>query len=77
MSKVNVEEFDACHRFMSDYVQFILLLAERKYVQLTHNVASENVVIFVNYDKNNLEIRLRNLSDILSKNYKKVTFPGT
>ena len=62
---------------MSGYVQFILLLVERKYVQLTHNVASENVVIFVNYDKNNLEIRLRNLSDILSKNYKKVTFPGT
>ena len=62
---------------MSGYVQFILPLVERKYVQLTHNVASENVVIFVNYDKNNLEIRLRNLSDILSKNYKKVTFPGT
>ena len=54
MSKVIVEEFDACHRFMSDYVQFILLLVERKYVQLTHNVASENVVIFVNYDKNKI-----------------------
>ena len=77
MSKVIVEKFDACHRFMSGYVQFILPLVERKYVQLTHNVASENVVIFVNYDKNNLEIRLRNLSDILSKNYKKVTFPVT
>ena len=55
MSKVIVEEFDACHRFMSDYVQFILLLVERKYVQLTHNVASENVVIFVNYDKNKIK----------------------
>ena len=55
MSKVIVEEFDACHRFMSGYVQFILPLVERKYVQLTHNVASENVVIFVNYDKNKIK----------------------
>lgn len=51
MSNIILEEFDVCHQFMSNYVQFILPLNERNFVGLEHNVGCEDYVIFVNYDK--------------------------
>ena len=51
MSKIIVEEFDVCHKFISGCVQYILPLNKRKFVNLTHEVGSEDFVIFVSYDK--------------------------
>ena len=49
MSNIILEEFDVCHQFMSNYVEFILPLNERNFVGLEHNVGCEDYVIFVNY----------------------------
>ena len=51
MSNIILEEFDVCHQFMSNYVEFILPLNERNFVGLEHNVGCEDCVIFVNYYK--------------------------
>lgn len=51
MSKNVIEEFDVCLKFMSECIEFVYPLEERKIVQLQHNVACEDFVIFVGYDK--------------------------
>ena len=51
MSKIIVEEFDICHKFMESCVQHILPLNEREFVGLTHIVSCDEFVIFVSYDK--------------------------
>ena len=48
---------------MSNTFQFILPLEERTFVHLIHNVACEDFLIFVNYEKNNLEIKLNSLCE--------------
>ena len=35
ISKIVVEEFDYCHKFVESTVQFILLLEDRKLVHMT------------------------------------------
>ena len=51
MSKIVVEEFDVCHRFMSDVVEFILPIEQRIFVLVEYNVSSEDFIYFVGYDK--------------------------
>ena len=35
ISKIVVEKFDYCHKFVESTVQFILLLEDRKFVHMT------------------------------------------
>ena len=51
MPKIVVEEFDVCHKFVSDVVEFILPIEQRKFVLGEHNVSREDFIIFVGYDK--------------------------
>ena len=51
MSKIGIEEFEVCHKFISEVVNFILLIEQGKFVQVEHNVSCEDFVIFIGYDK--------------------------
>ena len=51
MSKIIVEEFDVCHKFMESCVQHILPFNEREFVSLTHLVSCDEFIIFLSYDK--------------------------
>ena len=51
MSKIVVEEFDVCHKFVSEVVEFILPIEQRRFVLVEHNVSCEDFIIFVGYDK--------------------------
>ena len=68
MSKIIVEEFDVCHKFMSDCVQYILPLKDRKFVNLTHVVGSDDFIIFMSYDKKNFRGRIQQfIRDIIKE----------
>ena len=64
MSRITVEEFEVCHQFMQNCVQYNLPLHERKFVNLTHLVSCDDFVIFVSCDENILEVRLNNLFEL-------------
>ena len=51
MSEKRTEEFEVCHKFISEVVDFILLIEQRKFVQVEHNVSRKDFVIFIGYDK--------------------------
>ena len=53
MSRITVEEFEVCHQFMQNCVQYNLPLHERKFVNLTHLVSCDDFVIFVSCDEKN------------------------
>ena len=55
MSKIVVEEFDVCHKFVSEVVEFILPIEQRRFVLVEHNVSCEDFIIFVGYDKSLFE----------------------
>ena len=38
MSKIVVEEFDVCHKFVSEVVEFILPIEQRRFVLVEHNI---------------------------------------
>ena len=55
MSKIVIEEFEVCHKFISEVVDFILSIKQRKFVQVEHNFSPEDFVIFIGYDKDSLD----------------------
>ena len=64
MSKIIVEKFDVRHKFMKSCFQHILQLSVREFVDLTHVVSCNELVIFVLYDKKTLAIKFNNLFEI-------------
>ena len=56
-SKIVSEEFDVCHKFVDEEVEFLLPLEKRKFVEISHVVGCNDFVIFVSYDKNILAVR--------------------
>ena len=57
MSKI--EEFDACERFMSDIVPFILPTDQRRWIAIDYSVTSDGFVIKVNYSKDMFEHKIK------------------
>ena len=57
MSKI--EEFDACERFMSDIVPFILPTDQRRWIAIDYSVTSNGFVIKVNYSKDMFEHKIK------------------
>ena len=67
MSKIVVEEFDVCHKFVSEVVEFILPIEQRRFVLVEH-VSCENFIIFVRYDKSLFEHKIHEfVSDIVKE----------
>lgn len=50
MSKIVIEEFDACHKFVDEIEFFVLPIEKRKFVEISHVVSCDDFVIFVSYD---------------------------
>ena len=61
MYKIVVEEFDVCHKFVENCVEYILPPNEREFVNISHLVGSKEFHIFVGYNMKNLEVELNNL----------------
>ena len=38
MDKIVIEDFDACHKFVDEVVQYILPLEKQKFVEILHVV---------------------------------------
>ena len=57
MSKI--EELDACERFMSDIVPFILPTDQRRCIAIDYSVSSDEFVIKVNYSKGMFEHKIK------------------
>ena len=55
VSKIVVEVFDVCHKFMSEIVEFILPIEQRRFVAVGHNVSCEDFLTFIGYDKSLFE----------------------
>ena len=67
MSKIVVEEFDVCHKFVSEVVEFILPIEQRRFVLVEH-VSCENFIIFVGYGKSLFEHKIHEfVSDIVKE----------
>ena len=49
MSKI--EEGNACDRFMSDIIPFVLPIAQRRFVSVEYSISPDEFVIKVSYDK--------------------------
>ena len=58
MSKIVVEKFEVYHKFISEFLDFILPIGQRKFVQIEHNVSCEDFVIFIGYDKDEFEHKI-------------------
>ena len=58
MSKIAVNEFDVCHKFVSEVVNFILPFEQRRFVLVDHNVSCEDFIILVGYDKSLFEHKI-------------------
>ena len=68
MNKIVIEDFDACHKFVNEMVQYILPLKKRKFVEISHVVGRNDFTIFVSYDKDNFEHEIRQFtSEIVQK----------
>lgn len=60
MSKIVIEEFDACHKFVDEIEFFVLPIEKRKFVEISHVVSCDKIVIvllivlilFLQYKKN-------------------------
>ena len=71
MSKIVVEEFDVCHKFVSEVVEFILPIEQRRFVLVEHNVSCEDFIIFVGYDKSPCEQKMHELVSNIIKEARK------
>ena len=49
------ERTEACHEFMTEIVLFILSFRQRMFVLINYFVISDDVVIKINYDKDQFE----------------------
>ena len=49
------ERIKACHEFMTEIVPFILSFRQRMFVLIDYSVISDDVVIKINYDKDQFE----------------------
>ena len=68
MSKIVVEEFDVCHKFVSEVVNFILPFEQRRFVLVEHNLSCEDLLIFVGYDKSLFEHKINEfVSEIIKE----------
>ena len=68
MCKIVVEEFDVCHKFASEVVEFILPIEQRRFVLVEHNVSCENFIIFFGYDKSLFEHKIYEfVSDVVKE----------
>ena len=73
MSKI--EEFDVCHKFVSEVAEFILPIEQRSFVLVEHNVSCEDFIIFVGYDKSLFEHKIHEfVSDIIKEGMKSCLF---
>ena len=71
MSKVVVEEFDVCLKFISKVVKLILPTEQRKFVQIEHNVSCNDFVIFIGYDKDEFDHKISEfVRDIIKESQK-------
>ena len=77
MSKIVVEEFDVCHKFVSEVVEFILPIEQRRFVLVEHNVSCEDFTIFVGYDKLLFEHKVHEFVGEIIKEAGKVVFVST
>ena len=50
MARINIEEFGVCHQLAED-IKFILPLAERSLIHITHLVGCDEFLIFIEYNK--------------------------
>ena len=71
MSKIVVEEFDVCHKFVSEAVEFILPIEQRRFVLVEHNVSCEDFIIFVGYDTSLFEHKIHKLVSNIIKEARK------
>lgn len=68
MDKIVIEDFDACHKFVDEVVQYILPLKKRKFVEISHVVGRNDFTIFVSYDKYHFDHEIRQfISGIVQK----------
>ena len=58
MSKIVIEQFEFCHKFIFEVVKFILPILQRMLVQVEHNVSCEDFVIFIRYDKDKFQHKI-------------------
>ena len=49
------ERIEACHEFMTEIVPFILPFRQRMFVLIDYSVISDDLVIKINYDKDQFE----------------------
>ena len=71
MSKVVVEEFDVCLKFISEVFKLILPTEQRKFVQIEHNVSCNDFVISIGYDKDEFEHKISEfVRDIIKESQK-------
>lgn len=65
------EEVEACDRFMTNIVLFILPFEQRRFVLVDYSVCSDAFVISINYDKNQFEYKIKaQKSDLYRYNWK-------
>ena len=57
MSKIVIEEFEVCHKFIFKVVEFILPIRQKLLVQVEH-VSCEDFVIFIRYDKHKFQHKI-------------------
>ena len=67
MHKTVVEEFDVCHKFVSNCVEYNLPPHERESGSISHLIGSEEFYIFVGYDKKNFGGRIKQFIDNIIK----------
>ena len=67
MSKIVVEEFDVCHKFMNEEIKYFVPVKKRKYVEISHVVGCSDFGIFVSYDKNNFGGKIKIFSKIIKE----------
>ena len=73
MSKIVVEEFDACHKFIEE-IKYFLPLKEKNYVEITHAVSCFDFVIFISYGNKNFLDKIKDFTQIFLRKPKKVIF---
>ena len=59
MSKIVNEAFDVCHKFMSEIVEFILHIEQRRFAVVEYNVSCKDFLIFIRYDKSLFQHKIR------------------
>ena len=63
-SKIVIEEFDCCHKFIEPR-QYILLLEDRKFVNITYLVSCNEFLIFISYDKKEFGIKIKEFINLI------------